>query len=98
MQQQIYGDDCMCAVHVAETQIPYDQMRAAGMRIRVPDDVLQQYIQQDLDLGLPMWPDEKIAEWKQQMKARTSSMTNGIIGATGIERIGAQYVSAIWLR
>lgn len=67
MQQQIYGDDCSVAVHVAETQMPYDQMRQAGMKIRVPDDVIQQYIRRDLELGLPMWSAEKIADYKVQV-------------------------------
>lgn len=64
MQQQIYGDEFVGAVHVAETQMPYDQMRQAGMKICVPDSYIKQCIQRDIDLGLPMWTDEKILEWK----------------------------------
>lgn len=67
MQQQLYGDSFMGALHIAETQVPYDQMRQAGMRVRVPDSVIRQYIQRDMELGLPMWSDEKIADWKTQI-------------------------------
>jgi len=67
MQQQLYGSSFMGALHIAETQIPYDQMRQAGMRICVPDSVIKQYIQRDVELGLPMWDDAKIAAWKAQV-------------------------------
>jgi RecA/RadA recombinase len=67
MQQQLYGDSFMGALHVAETQLPYDQMLQAGMRIEVPDSVIRQWIQRDLELGLPMWDNERIAFYKQQV-------------------------------
>lgn len=67
MQQQLYGQSFMGALHIAETQLPYDQMRQAGIRVGVPDSVIRQYIQRDVELGLPEWSAEKIASWKEQI-------------------------------
>jgi hypothetical protein len=67
MQQQLYGQSFMGVIHISETQVPYDQMRQAGMRIEVPDSVISQYIQRDVELGLPTWTKERIAEWKYQV-------------------------------
>lgn len=85
MQQQIYGNSFMGAIHIAETQMPYDQMRQAGMKIRVPDDVIKQYIQQDLDVGQPMWSDEKIAEWKEEVG--TLHVIEGGTGETVLQSV-----------
>lgn len=67
MQQQLYGNDFMGALHVAETQVPYDQMLQAGMKVCVPDKVIKQYIQRDMELGLPMWTSDRITAMKQQV-------------------------------
>lgn len=69
MQQQLYGDSFMGALHIAETQMPYDQMLQAGMKVEVPDAVIRQWIQRDLELGLPMWSNESIYALKQQVGA-----------------------------
>jgi RecA/RadA recombinase len=67
MQQQIYGNSFMGALHISETQMPYDQMLQAGMRVEVPDNVIRQWIQRDMELGLPMWDNERIAGLKHQI-------------------------------
>jgi len=67
MQQQLFGQSTMIALHVAETQIPYDQMLQAGMKVSLPDGVIRRYMQRDMELGLPRWSNEKIAFLKQQV-------------------------------
>lgn len=67
MQQQIYGNNFMGAFHVAETQLDYEQMLQAGVRIDVPDSLIGQWMQRDRELGLPEWSDERIAQYKRQV-------------------------------
>jgi len=66
-QQRIYGDDFMGAIANVETAIPYDQAIAAGCRIAVPDDIINQWAEINRQRHEPDFTSEQIDYFKTQV-------------------------------
>lgn len=67
MQQQIYGNDFLGAVHIGEMAFPYDQALQAGCRLRVPDVILNQWEEWRYYRGMPKFSQEEVAYFKSQI-------------------------------
>lgn len=79
-QQLIYGDDCILGWALAEGAFPYDQAMNVGLKIEVPDLMLNQWDEwRALRQMPPMTPEER-ARYKEQV-----GEFRFIVGATGEE-------------
>lgn len=84
MQQQIYGNDFMGALHVSETAFPYDQALQAGCRIAVPDVILNHWAEWRHHRGMPQFTPEELSYFKTQV-----GHIEMIEGGTGEEVLSA---------
>jgi len=83
MQQQIYGKDFYGALHVGEQAFPYDQAISAGVRIEVPDALLNQAAEARYISGLPQFTQEELAYFKTSI-----GRLETISGVSGEETLG----------
>ncbi len=80
MQQQIYGNDFMGALHVGEMAFPYDQAIQAGCRLSVPDAILNHWAEWRYHCELPQFTPQEL----EYMKTSVGHLEM-IGGATGEE-------------
>lgn len=67
LQQRLYGNASRLAVALSEGAMPYDQMLKAGMLVRVPDDILEQWQEQKRLRNVPLYTREQLAYFKRQL-------------------------------
>lgn len=66
MQQRIYGDHSILAMAITEGAFPYQQALEAGMRIKIPDEMIRAWNAQLNQRGMAGYTDEQFASFKQQ--------------------------------
>lgn len=67
MQQRLLGQACRLAMAVTEGAFPYDQAINAGMKIPVPNEILEQWQQYRRDRGMPLYTKDEIKVFKQKV-------------------------------
>jgi RecA/RadA recombinase len=67
MQQKIYGSECRLAFAISERQFPYDVAMRVGLKIPVPDYMIEQWQEMLRLRGLPPYTSEQLAYFKQSV-------------------------------
>ena len=67
MQQRLFGDATRLAVALSEGSLPYDQMLRAGMLVRIPDEILEQWQEQRRIRHVPLFTLEQLQYFKRQL-------------------------------
>lgn len=67
MQQRIYGSSCIQAFAITEGGFPYDQAMRVGLRISVPDVMIQQWQEHRQQRGLVPYTTEEMGRFKEQI-------------------------------
>jgi RecA/RadA recombinase len=67
MQQRLYGDACRMAFAVSERQFPYDVALAVGLRIPIPDVMIEQWNEVRRLRGMPPFTPEELLYLKQKV-------------------------------
>ena len=66
-QQRIYGNACRVGYGMSEGQFPFDQAINAGVKVAVPDEIIDQWNQWRAIRGIPPYTDEEVAQFKEQI-------------------------------
>lgn len=67
-QQRIYGHNCRLGYAVTEGSFPFDQAVNAGLKVKVPDEMIMQWQQWRALRGIPLWTDEEVQHlFKQEI-------------------------------
>lgn len=69
MQQRIYGEAARLAFGVAEGSFPYGQALDAGLRIAIPDDILDQWQEWRRLRGIPQFTKAELLNYKKTVGA-----------------------------
>ncbi len=68
MQQRLYGEACRLGYAVTEGSFPFDQAVNAGLKVKVPDEMISQWQQWRMLRGIPVWTDEQVIQlFKQEI-------------------------------
>lgn len=67
MQQRLHGDACRLAFALAEGTFPFDQAINAGLKIPVPDEMLEQWQRWRSERGLAPYSNEQLLFFKQKV-------------------------------
>lgn len=67
MQQKIYGSECRLAFALSERQFPYDVAVNVGLRIPIPDPMIEQWNELRGYRGMPPFSNEELAYLKQKV-------------------------------
>lgn len=67
-QQRLYGESCRLGYAVTEGTFPFDQALKAGVKVKVPDEMITQWQQWRALRGMPYWTDEEVIQhFKQEV-------------------------------
>jgi len=67
-QQKLHGSSCRLAYAVTEGSFPFDQAINAGMKVKVPDDMIEQWQEWRRLRNIPLFTNEEIqAQFKQEV-------------------------------
>lgn len=82
-QQKIHGDACRLGYAMSEGAFPFDQAINAGMKIAVPDDIIEQWNTWRALRGMPPYSDAEVSRFKEQV-----GQVHVFRGSTGEELLG----------
>ena len=66
-QQRIYGDSCRLGYAMSEGAFPFDQAINAGVKVAVPDDIIEQWNDWRDSRGMPAFTEEEVAFFKNEV-------------------------------
>jgi RecA/RadA recombinase len=69
MQQRLYGHECRLAFAQAEGAFPFDPALNAGLKISVPDEILEQWQEVRRRRGMDLYTNEQLLFFKQETGA-----------------------------
>lgn len=67
MQQRLYGNKCCLGYGPTESAPDYFFARRCGVKVAIPDEMIESRNQQRKELGLPLFTKEEIREFKTQV-------------------------------
>lgn len=66
MQQKLYGHACRLLFVLTEGMFPFDQAINAGLKVKVPDEMLEQWQQWRALRGMPLYTPEELMAFKEE--------------------------------
>lgn len=104
MHQRLYGDNSCIGIACAEGAPDYVQAIKAGMKITIPDEIIEQWNRVRLERGIPRYSEEEIAYFREQtgqvfiirgntgeeiMDAILDCVRTGAFGIIGLDSVSA---------